>query len=98
MVVASVASTAMFLAVTSFLLWLGQFRGTPTEARLKRLTRGSGRAIIDVPFSQRVVAPVIDGLTRRIIALLPPGFVARVTAQLISAGHVMSTQTFFPVV
>ena len=98
MVVASVASMSMFLAVTSFLLWLSQRRGTPAEARLKRLTRGSGRAIIDVPFSQRVVAPLVDGLTRRVIALLPPGFVARVTAQLISAGRIMSTQTFFAVV
>src|SRR3990172_178232 len=98
MVVASVASMSMFLAVTSFLLWLGQLRGTPGEARLKRLTRGSGRAIIDVPFSQRVVAPIVDGVTRRVMALLPPGFVARVSVQLVSAGRIMSTQTLFAVV
>src|SRR3989304_3992028 len=98
MVVATAASAAMFLTVTSFLVWLNQFHGTPAEARLRRLRRGSGPALIDVPFSQRVVAPVVDGLARRVMALLPPGFVARISAQLVSAGRVMSTQTFFTVV
>src|SRR3990172_11019962 len=98
MVVASMASMALFLAVTSFLLWLSQFHGTPVEARLKRLTQGSGQATIDVPFGQRVVSPVVDGLTRRVMELLPPGLVARVSAPLVSAGRIMSTQTFFAVV
>src|SRR3990172_5196643 len=98
MVIAAAASAALFLAVTSFLNWLGQFHGTPAEARLRRLKRGSGPVLMDVPFSQRVVAPFVDGLTRRAMALLPPGFVARVSAQLVSAGRVMSTQTFFAVV
>ena len=98
MVVAAVASAALFLSVTSFLVWLDQLHGTPAEARLRRMTHGSGPSLIDVPFSQRVVAPVVDGLTRRVMALLPPGFVARISAQLVSAGRVMSTQTFFAVV
>ena len=98
MVVAAMASVALFLAVTSSLMWLGQFRVAPAEVRLRRLTHRGGPALADVPFSQRVVAPVVDGLTRRVMALLPPGFVARVSAQLVSAGHVMSTQTFFAVV
>src|SRR3990172_6170966 len=95
MVIAAAASAALFLAVTSFLNWLGQFHGTPAEARLRRLKRGSGPVLMDVPFSQRVVAPVVDGLTRRAMALLPPGFVARVSTQLVAAGQIMSTQTFF---
>jgi len=98
MVVAAAASAALFVSVTSFLVWLNQFRGTPAEARLRRLRHGSGLALVDVPFSQRIVAPVVDGLTRRAMALLPPGFVARVSTQLVSAGRVMSTQTFFTVV
>src|SRR3972149_5739056 len=98
MVIAAAASAAMFLAVTSFLNWLGGFRGTPAEARLRKLRYGSRPTLIDVPFSQRVVAPVIDGMTRRAMALLPPGFVARISVQLVAAGQIMSTQTFFAVV
>src|SRR3990170_1490937 len=98
MVVAAMASVALFLAVTSSLMWLGQLRAAPAEVRLRRLTHRSGPALADVSFSQRVVSPVVDGLTRRVMALLPPGFVARVSAQPVSAGRVMSTQTFFAVV
>src|SRR3990172_12871355 len=98
MVVAAMASVPLFLAVPSSLMWLGQFRVAPAEVRLRRLTHGGGPALADVPFSQRVVAPVVDGLTRRVMALLPPGFVARVSVQLVSAGRIMSTQTLFTVV
>src|SRR3990172_4019292 len=98
MVVAALASAALFLAGTSSLMWLGPCPAAPAEVRLRRLTQASGPAMADVPFSRRVVAPVVDGLTRRVMALLPPGFVARVSTQLVSAGHVMSTQTFFAVV
>jgi len=50
------------------------------------------------PFSDRVFIPVLDGVTRAIVQLLPHTFVQRVGRQLLAAGSPMTTQAFFTVV
>jgi tight adherence protein C len=50
------------------------------------------------PFSDRVFIPVLDGVTRSIVQLLPHTFVSRVSRQLLAAGSPMTTQAFFTVV
>jgi tight adherence protein C len=52
---------------------------------------------MEAPFSDRVFIPVIDGIVRFFVGLLPTTFVAKTSRQLLSAGSPVSTQAFFTI-
>jgi tight adherence protein C len=89
---------AAFVAVGSIFMMLGGVLRNPVEARLSRLAPVSVGSTKEAPFSDRVMIPVVDGIVKFIIQLLPPAFVARVSRQLLAAGSPMSTQGFFTLV
>jgi len=90
-------SAATFVAVAAVLMWAGQLRGAPAEARISRLARPHVNPI-DLPFSERVVIPVFGGLATRLMGLLPHAFVRRIGGELVSAGSPVTTQAFFTIV
>jgi tight adherence protein C len=47
-----------------------------------------------VPFEERIVLPIAEGLTRNIINILPPALVARIRRQLVAAGRPLSLPTY----
>ena len=94
MLIAVMGSAATFVAVAAVLVWAGQLRGAPAEARISRLARPRTNQM-EAPFSDRVVVPVFSGLARTLVELLPHAFVKRINAQLVAAGSPMSTQAFF---
>ncbi len=96
--IAPLAALAAFVAVTSTLLLVAGLRGPSVEARLSRLSAPVGPRAIDAPFSERIMIPVLDSVTRLFISLLPHAFVARVSRQLVAAGRPMSSQAFFAMV
>jgi len=96
---AALSFMASFVAVASLVVWIGNIRHSPAEARLSRLARGGTKsASIDAPFSERAIQPFLEGLTRAFMQLLPQAFVARIGKRLIAAGHPVSTQGFFTLV
>lgn len=99
MLVSAVGSVAIFIAVASLMLWLGNLRRSPAEARLRRL-RGQlpNPNSLEAPFSERMVSPLLEGLSRLTMQLLPQAFVARTARRLVSAGRPMTTQAFFAAV
>jgi tight adherence protein C len=98
MVFGALGAAAMFVAVTSFVLWLSGVGASPAEARLSRLAQMRNPRAIDAPFGERVLAPTLEGLTRFATELLPHSFVARITRRLTAAGSPMTTQAFFATV
>ena len=97
MFLAFVAAIAAFVAVSAALAWVGGAMRDPVEARLTRLAPvGSSRAM-ESPFSDRVFIPVLDGVVRALVQLLPHTFVARISRLLLAAGSPMTTQAFFTV-
>ncbi len=100
MLIALAGSFASFVAVASLLAWVTGGRGASAEARLARLGSQARPAHVDpdAPFSDRIVTPLTNGITRFITALLPHTFVSRVAGQLAAAGHPMTTQAFFTIV
>jgi tight adherence protein C len=94
MVVAALGAVAVFIAVSSLLLWFAGARNVPGEARLKQLTPYR-QTVNNASFGERIVVPVLGGFTQFLIELLPHAFVARISRQLIVAGRPLSTQTFF---
>ncbi len=95
---AVIASVCVFTAVASLILWsVGALRN-PIEARVSGLSPvGSGRPI-EAPFADRVVVPVLDGIVRAFVQILPHRFVERTSRQLLSAGSPISVQAFFTLV
>lgn len=98
MVVALIAAIAAFICVSALLAWLGGAMRDPVEARIARLAPVGSSAAMKAPFSDRVFIPVLDGVARAIVQLLPHTFVQRVSRQLLSAGSPMTTQAFFTIV
>ncbi len=96
---AIIASVCAFTAVASLILWrVGAFR-RPIEARVAGLSSPVGpRRPIEAPFADRVVVPVLDGIVRAFVQILPHRLVARTNRQLLSAGSPISTQAFFTIV
>ena len=94
MVLALLGAVAVFVSITSLFMWATSGRAVPGEARLKQLV-APPRTALDSAFSDRVLVPVLDGLTRTVVQLLPPKFVSRVNQQLVAAGRPMSPQAFF---
>lgn len=98
MLVGALSSIAVFVAVTSLVLWVARLRGTPVEARLQRLGPAPGAKPLEAPFSDRIVEPILDGLSRLATQLLPQAFVTRADRQLVAAGRPMTTRAFFATV
>ena len=95
---AVVAAAAAFIAVTTVFAWASGLVRNPVEARLDRLSPRQTRRTLDAPFSDRVFVPVLDGMVRAFISILPHRLVARVDRQLLAAGSPMSPLAFFTIV
>lgn len=100
MVLSVLSAVAVFLSAGSLALWYAQRSNERLEARLKALAaeRRASVPLGDVPFAHRVLAPMAEGLSRVIIELLPPAFVARTQRRLVAAGQPLSLPAFFAVV
>ncbi len=96
--VALVAAIAAFVAVAALFAWAGGLIRNPAEARLSRMTPSQAASPMEAPFSDRVFIPVVDGVVKFFVGLLPTTFVARTSRQLLSAGSPVSTQAFFTIV
>lgn len=94
MVFALLGAVAVFVSIASLSMWATSGRTVPGEARLKQLA-APPRTALDSAFSDRVLVPVLDGLTRSVVQLLPAKFVARTSRELVAAGRPMSPQAFF---
>ena len=88
------ASTSVFL----FALWY--LRSTnQQEVRIQSL--GTQRRMIveqRAAFSERVAFPVVDGLVRRLMSILPTSLVGRARRWLVIAGDTMTASQFFTIV
>ncbi len=93
-----IAAIAAFVAVTAALAWAGGVLRNPVEARLARLSPQQARTPIEAPFSDRVFLPVLDGITRGFVSILPHALVTRTTRQLLSAGSPITPLAFFTIV
>src|SRR3990172_8020705 len=98
MVLGALGAVAMFVAVTSVVLWFGGVGGSAAEARLSRLVQVRNPRALDAPFGERVLAPTLEGLSRLATELLPDSFVAPTARKLVAAGSPMTTQAFFATV
>lgn len=98
MVLGALGAVAMFVTVTSLVLWFGGVGGSAAEARLSRLAQVRNPRALDAPFGERVLAPALEGLSRLATELLPHSFVARTARKLVAAGSPMTTQAFFATV
>jgi tight adherence protein C len=96
--IALIAAIAAFVAVAALFAWAGGLVRSPAEARLNRMTPARAADPMEAPFSDRVFIPVVDGVVKFFVALLPTTFVARTSRQLLSAGSPVSTQAFFTIV
>lgn len=94
----TVAALAAFISVSSLLVWSAGGLGNRAEARVSRLGKAPLRTPLEAPFADRVFIPVVDGVVRAFVQLLPNKLVARCERQLISAGSPMRPQAFFTVV
>jgi len=95
---AVIASLCVFTAIASLIVWSAGALRNPVEARVSGLSPvGSGRPI-EAPFADRVVVPVLDGIVRAFVQILPHRLVERTSRQIISAGSPISVQAFFTVV
>jgi tight adherence protein C len=92
-----VSSVFVFLAVGSVAVWRFQQANAQLDARLKDLSDRTAQslALRDVPFEHRIVLPVVDGIARATISVLPPTFIARTRRTLVTAGEPMALVTFF---
>ncbi len=98
MIVGLVGALAVFLAVMFVAIWMADAGGTPSDARVRTLALGRGRlSMAEVPFRQRILLPMVDGITRAVTNMLPAAFVARTEQRLTEAGKPLSVQAFFAV-
>lgn len=98
MFLALVGAGAAFVAVAAVFAMLGGALRNPVEARLSRMAPVAIGPLPEAPFADRVMIPVVDGVVRFIVQLLPHAFVARTTRQLLAAGAPMTPQAFFTLV
>ena len=94
------AATFTFLAVLPAAIWTLAVASRPADARLRSLGAGrqDGRGLDAIPFDERVIAPAIDGLGRRLAAMLPGALVRRTERRLVLAGRPMAIAPFFTIV
>lgn len=95
---AIVAAAAAFVAVSAVFAWASGLVRNPAEARLDRLAPRETTRSLDAPFSDRVFVPVLDGIVRAFISILPHRLVARIDRQLLAAGAPMTPLAFFTIV
>src|SRR3972149_3323015 len=96
---AALIALLIFVTVTLVVLsLLGEWRN-PVQERLQGLRQrlpieeGQGPDFT-IPFTDRVVFPLLDGLSHRIMAVMPPGLLAQLRQMLIVAGNPMSMTGF----
>src|SRR3972149_6039561 len=95
MIVGLVGALAIFLAVMFVAIWLTDAGGAPSDTRVRTLALGRGRlSMAEVPFRQRMLLPMVDGITRAVTNVLPAAFVARTEQRLTEAGKTLSLLTF----
>jgi tight adherence protein C len=96
---AIIASVCAFTAVASLIFWRASAFRSPIEARVSGLSAPVGpRRPIETPFADRVVVPVLDGIVRAFVQILPHRLVARTNRQLLAAGSPISIEAFFTIV
>lgn len=92
--------TSMLASLSVFLFALWYMRSkNEQEVRIRSL--GDQERIIveqQASFNQRVAFPVVDGIVRWVMSVLPTSFVARSRRWLVIAGDRMSVSQFFSVV
>jgi len=98
MILPLLGAAAAFVSVAMLMAWLSGSLRNPVEARLDRLAPAGPLLVAEAPFSDRVFIPVVDGVTRAFVGLLPHTFVSRISRRLLAAGSPMSTQAFFMMV
>ena len=98
--IAMLAATFTFLAVLPAAIWALATVSRPADARLRALGVGrqDGRSLEAIPFDERVIAPAIDGLGRRLAAMLPGALVRRTEKRLVLSGRPLAVAPFFTVV
>jgi len=87
----------VFLAMILVAMGVAGRTGSPLEARIRSLaTAARSEEIPDLerPFLERVVWPVLDGLSRRVMSLLPAALLARLRQRLILSGSPLSVTGF----
>ncbi len=97
MLIPLLSSVFVFLSIASLGTWQAQRSRWRAESRVRALAaeRQAYQPLKEVPFEERIVLPLAEGLTNGIIALLPPAFVARTRRRLVAAGRPLSLPTFF---
>src|SRR3990172_12766256 len=89
--------SSSFLALFLFALWAVQGVGRPADARIRTLAtaRQRGEGLASIPFQERVLAPFIEAIGRRVAALLPQAMIKRSEQRLIVAGKTMAPTTYY---
>lgn len=95
---ALLGALAAFVAVSASLLYLSNRVARPAEMGLARLKQGARAPQDEVPFTGRVVVPLLGGVASLIMEFLPHSFVRRVQSQLAAAGWPMTAEAFFTVI
>lgn len=93
--IALVGAALAFVAVFAGLRYALGNLTPPAEAGLARLLDTADRRPEEVPFTGRVVSPLLGGLAGAGMQFLPHSFVGRIGQQLVLAGRPMSTEAFF---
>lgn len=97
MVISLLAALAVFLSVVLLAIWIVSSASSPLDARTRALARGPAN-IAEIPFRQRVLLPVVEGITRGLTEMLPQAFVDRIEKRLTVAGRPAAVQTFFALI
>ena len=96
---ALIAAACAFTAVASLILWRMGVLSSPIEARVSSLSSPvASRRRVEAPFADRVAVPVLDGVVRAFVQILPHRLIERTSRQILSAGSPISVQAFFTVV
>lgn len=99
MALALVAAFTAFLGVFMAVMSLPRRRQNPVEARMRNLADHfpdeEAQVDLSMPFGERVVWPILEGIANAFSKLLPTTFVAHVRRLLILAGQPFSVAGFF---
>lgn len=94
-------SLLVFAAVSLLVVSVRRQPSNPVQSRLAAIRNqvaGPPSGVdMSAPFSNRVIAPILDGLADRISAMLPPGIIAKVRRGLIAAGQPVTLSSFLTV-
>ncbi|OFW64159.1 MAG: hypothetical protein A2Y74_08330 [Actinobacteria bacterium RBG_13_63_9] len=96
MALATIAASTAFLGVLMIVMSLPRRRENPVRARVRNLASHMPEERVDLtlPFSQRVIWPIFEGIGNGFAKLLPTTFVARVRHLLVLAGQPFSVTGF----